>query len=122
MSLTDKYNAYLKINGGTIGEASCDRAAKPTDAKCIDEDTPLIALISHKNEEIVDYDWLYIVLMHIVSFLNDSVHVSVHIWALPYTMVGTVTLGLTYSTKYEPNISLLKTDSLLHVWTTGHWV
>ena len=67
MYLTDKYNSYLKINGGTIGEASCDRAAKPTDAKCIDENTPLIALISHINKEIADYDWLYIVLIHIVS-------------------------------------------------------
>jgi len=65
--LTDKYNAYLKINGGVIGEASCDRAAKETDARCIDENTPLIAFISHKYEEVSDFDWLYKVLMHIVS-------------------------------------------------------
>ena len=63
----DKYNSYLKINGGTIREPSCDRAAKETDAKYIDENTPLIALISHKNKEIADYDWLYIILTHIVS-------------------------------------------------------
>jgi len=63
----DKFNSYLKINGGTIRETFSDRPAKETDAKCIDENTPLIALISHKNEEIADYDWLYIVLMHIVS-------------------------------------------------------
>ncbi|XP_065913406.1 uncharacterized protein [Dysidea avara] len=73
--IIEKYNAYLKVNGGTIGEASCDRTAKPTDAKCIDENTPLIALISHKNEENIANDWLHIVLMHIIgchnSFLNS---------------------------------------------------
>ena len=66
-TFTDKYNAYLQINGGTIGEASCDRAAKDTDASYINKDTPLIYLVSHDNEGIPKYDWLYIVIMDIVS-------------------------------------------------------
>ena len=63
----EKYNDYLKIRGGTIGEATCDRTAKPTDAQCINEETHLINFLSHESEDITKYDWLYVVLMDVVS-------------------------------------------------------
>ena len=61
----DKYNEYLRINGGNVGVATCDRAAKPTDVHYIDENTRLINLISLENPD--EHDWLYIALMDIVS-------------------------------------------------------
>ena len=64
----EKYNDYVKISGGIVGEATCDRTSKPTDAKSIDDKTPLIKFLSHESEDITKYhDWLYFVLMDIVS-------------------------------------------------------
>ena len=68
--IVDNYNKYLSINGGIIGEASCEKASKPTDAHLINEDTPLIMLINHESEGVPNYNWLYIVLMHIVSLCS----------------------------------------------------
>lgn len=62
---TGKYNDYLKVNGGVIGAATCNRATKPTDVHYISKDTPLINLVS--LEDANENDWLYIVLMDIVS-------------------------------------------------------
>ena len=61
------YNDYLEINGGIVGTATCNRAVKPTDVHNIDENTQLIKLIS--LEDTNENDWLYIVLMDIVSIL-----------------------------------------------------
>ena len=66
-NILEKYNNYIKINGGAIGEATCDRTAKPTDAQPIDDDTRLINFLSHESEDITKYDWLHIVLMDVVS-------------------------------------------------------
>jgi len=74
----ENYNAYLSINGGTIGEASCEKAAKPTDAHSIDENTPLITLINHDGEDISNYNWLQVVLMHIVSLCDLVLLFKIH--------------------------------------------
>ena len=63
----DKYNDYLKVNGGIIGGATCNRATKSTDVHYINKDTPLIKLVS--LEDVSKNDWLYIVLMDVVSLL-----------------------------------------------------
>ena len=65
--ILEKYNDYLKTNGGIIGEATCDRTAKPTDARRITEKTHLIKFLSHESEDVTKYDWLSVVLMDIVS-------------------------------------------------------
>jgi len=65
---SEKYNDYLKINGGIIGDvAVCDRTTKPTDARFINKTTCLINFLSHESESIAQYDWLHVVLMDIVS-------------------------------------------------------
>ena len=56
---------YLEVNGGKIGTATCNRAAKPTDVHSISEDTQLIKLLSLEDTD--KNDWLYIVLMDVVS-------------------------------------------------------
>ena len=63
----DKYNDYLKVNGGVIGNVTCNRVINPTDVSCITKDTPLIKLVSFEDTN--KNDWLYIVLMDIVSIL-----------------------------------------------------
>lgn len=55
------------MNGGVIGNATCNRATKPTDVHKISEDTPLINLVSLEDAD--KNDWLYIVLMDVVSML-----------------------------------------------------
>ena len=58
----------MTISGGIVGEATCDKSAKPTDAKSIDENTPLIKFLSHESKDTSKYhDWLHFVLMDIVS-------------------------------------------------------
>ena len=64
----ERYNNYLKVSGGVVGDATCNRAVKATDVHHISEDTPLIRLVS--LEDTTKNDWLYLVLMDIVS-LND---------------------------------------------------
>ena len=63
--IVGKYNEYLKMSGGVVGNATCNRAAKPTDVHYISKDTPLIHLVS--LEDANKNDWLYIVLMDVVS-------------------------------------------------------
>jgi len=64
----EKYNDYVSINCGVIGDvAVCDRTAKPTDARFINETTCLIKFLSHESEDITRYDWLYVATMNIVS-------------------------------------------------------
>ena len=63
-----KYNDYLRVNGGNVGTATCNRAAKPTDVHYINEDTRLINLLSLEDTD--ENDWLYIVLMDVVSLTS----------------------------------------------------
>jgi len=56
------------VNGGIVGGATCNRATKPTDVHCISKNTPLINLVS--LEDTNKNDWLYIVLMDVVSILK----------------------------------------------------
>ena len=53
------------MSGGVVGNATCNRAVKPTDVHYISKDTPLIHLVS--LEDTNKNDWLYIVLMDVVS-------------------------------------------------------
>ena len=62
-----KFNDYLKVNGGVIGSVTCNRVTKPTDVHYITKDTPLINLVSFEDTN--KNDWLYIVLMDVVSLL-----------------------------------------------------
>ena len=55
------------MNGGVIGSVTCNRVTKPTDVHYITKDTPLINLVSFEDTN--KNDWLYIVLMDIVSIL-----------------------------------------------------
>ena len=55
----------MRVTGGVIGGATCNRAVKPTDVHPISKDTPLIYLLS--LEDTNKNDWLYLVLMDVVS-------------------------------------------------------
>ena len=55
------------MNGGVVGGATCNRTTKATDVRYISKDTPLIHLVSLEDPN--KYDWLYLVLMDIVSIL-----------------------------------------------------
>ena len=61
------YNDYLRISGGVVGNVACNRVVKSTDVHCISKDTLLIHLVSLEN--VNKNDWLYIVLMDVVSWL-----------------------------------------------------
>jgi len=65
MCVLERYNNYLKVSGGVSGDATCNRALKATDVHRISEETPLIRLVS--LEDTTKNDWLYLVLMDIVS-------------------------------------------------------
>ena len=62
-----KYNDYLRVSGGVVGNVTCNRAVKSTDVHYISKDTLLIHLVSLENAN--KNDWLYIVLMDVVSWL-----------------------------------------------------
>ena len=66
----DKFNNYLRVTGGVIGGATCNRAVKPTDVHPISKDTPLIYLVS--LEDTNKNDWLYLVLMDVVSIATAA--------------------------------------------------
>jgi len=74
-----KYNDYLKVTGGNVGGDTCNRAAKPTDVQYINENTPLIRLISLEDTA-NENDWLYVVLMDVVSIPIYVVIPRVHIY------------------------------------------
>ena len=59
------------MSGGVVGNATCNRATKPTDVHYISKDTPLIHFVS--LEDTNKNDWLYIVLMDVVSILMTFV-------------------------------------------------
>ena len=62
-----KYNDYLTVNGGNVGRDAFNKATKPANVHYISKDTPLIKLLSLADTD--QNDWLYIVLMDIVSIL-----------------------------------------------------
>ena len=64
------------MSGGIVGNATCNRATKPTDVHYISKDTPLIHLVS--LEDTNKNDWLYIVLMDVVSINTNTVVLCVH--------------------------------------------
>ena len=63
--ISGKYNNYLTLNRGTVRVTPCNGPAKLTNVHDISKDTPLIKLLSLKD--IHQNDWLYIVLVDIVS-------------------------------------------------------
>ena len=65
---SERYNSYLKVSGGVVGDATCNKALKPSDVHRISEETPLIRLVS--LEDTTKNDWLYLVLMDIVSLYS----------------------------------------------------
>ena len=71
------YNDYLAENGGVVSHATCQLALKATDVHRITENTPLIRLVSHEDED-TGNDWLYIVVTDIVS-IDIIKHTHTHI-------------------------------------------
>ena len=69
--MTEIYNAYLKLNGGSI-DRSNNRDSAPVHISNIDENTLLINLISHDSGDIAKTDWIYIVVMDIVSYIMNA--------------------------------------------------
>ena len=63
--LSGNYNNYLTLNRGTVDVTACNGAARLTTVHCISNDTPLIKLLSLEDRN--QNDWLYIVLVDIVS-------------------------------------------------------
>ena len=61
-----KFNNYLEVNGGVVGEETCSRTLKDSDVHTISEDTSLISLVS--LDDASKNDWLFIVLRDIVSY------------------------------------------------------
>ena len=55
----------MKLKGGTVGGAGGNGTAKSVDLHYISKDTPLIKLLSLKDQR--QNDWLYTVLVDIVS-------------------------------------------------------
>lgn len=60
-----KYNDYLRVSRGNVGNATCNRPPNLATVHYISENTKLIKLISLKDTN--ENDWLYNVLMEIVS-------------------------------------------------------
>ena len=58
-----KYNDYLKVNEGNVG--CTNGSVKPANVCYINKDTPVIKLLSLEDQ--CQNDWLYIVLVDIVS-------------------------------------------------------
>ena len=82
--VSGKYNDYLKVNEGTIG--CTNGAVKPANVHYINKDTPVIKLLSLEDQ--CQNDWLYIVLVDIVSisvttYIATYVHVNDF---LPFTV------------------------------------
>ena len=74
--VSGKYNDYLIVNEGNVGCAN--GAVKPANVRYINKDTPVIKLLSLEDQ--CQNDWLYIVLVDIVSILGNSyVHSYVHV-------------------------------------------
>ena len=68
------------MSGGVVGNATCNRATKPTDVHYISKDTPLIHFVSLQDTN--ENDWLYIVLMDVVSILiaySICVYITINI-------------------------------------------
>ena len=68
--LSGKYNDYLTVNEGSIGCTDCNGAVKPGNVQCINKDTLLFKLLSLEDQ--CQNDWLYIVLVDIVSISVTS--------------------------------------------------
>ena len=73
-AILGKYNDYLRLNGGTVGGAGFNGTAKPANIHYISKNTPLIKLLSLEDQ--CQNDWLYIVLVDIVSILLIALYIS----------------------------------------------
>jgi len=62
-----KFNNYLEVNGGVVGDETCSRALKDSD---VSEETSLIRLVS--QDDATNNDWLYLVLKDIVSCMSSQ--------------------------------------------------
>ena len=69
-----KYNDYFRLNGGTVEDAGFNGTAKPANIYYISKNTPLIKLLSLEDQ--CQNDWLYIVLVDIVSILVIALYIS----------------------------------------------